>query len=366
MYNGMPSLVDGPAVTGGQPDLHGAFPGYQGGYRPQQQPAPNWFQTAAAQGTPWQNAGAGAGWRSTPAGPSWANTPTQGASGWPTANQFQQQAPGWAPQMPRQGWGPATPGPWGGGHSGPSTPWDWPEAPPQSAPASLSHGFSATAAPPPEVMQQSSSGQPITSNSWFAQAARGGGGGGGHGVHAGMHGGMAMHSGKQPRYNEDGEELDSAYDEEEEEDAWPGLRAGWGQQDPRPRWPQTPAQDPRTGWPPTPGHDPWAQTRDPLAGQWPRDEVALARTRTISGGHPKSPGKTKKRSNSFGGGMPAWGARAMYDETHLAKRPEDWREGYSPRGAMGADLSFSSLFRVGKKSDSGGASFLLSAPSDLI
>ncbi|KAJ7285233.1 hypothetical protein C8J57DRAFT_1671591, partial [Mycena rebaudengoi] len=32
--------------------------------------------------------------------------------------------------------------------------------------------------------------------------------------------------------------------------------------------------------------------------------------------------------------------------------PDDWRDGYSPRGGIGADLSFSSFFRVGKKSDS--------------
>jgi hypothetical protein len=42
-----------------------------------------------------------------------------------------------------------------------------------------------------------------------------------------------------------------------------------------------------------------------------------------------------------------------FDEKNLSPRPDDWRDGYSPRGGIGADLSFSSFFRVGKKSDSG-------------
>ncbi|KAJ7505915.1 hypothetical protein B0H11DRAFT_361621 [Mycena galericulata] len=253
--------------------------------------------------------------------------------------------------MPQQGWGAApqqgTPTHWGAG----PTPWDdWNEPPPLSAPASLSHGFSATAAPP---IESSSSGQPITSSSWFAQGARG--------PTHGMPGGMGMYNGGMM-------DDDSDDDEWEKEEGWAEARAqrhaqqhrdpraGWGQgHTPPAGWPQAPSpghgHDPRSGWPGT-----------PVAGWPPQDPTPawaaheLTRTHSQGGyGYPKSP-KKKKRSNSFGGGqLPGWGAAPhTFDEQHLSRRPDDWREGYSPRGASGADLSFSSLFRVGRRSSESG------------
>ncbi|KAJ7258804.1 hypothetical protein B0H12DRAFT_1109620, partial [Mycena haematopus] len=80
---------------------------------------------------------------------------------------------------------------------------------------------------------------------------------------------------------------------------------------------------------------------------------------THSQGQPRSPGMKKKRSRrratSFSGG--GWGIPATFDENNLSRRPEDWRYGYSPRGISGADIAFSSLFRVGKKVDLNGTPF---------
>ncbi|KAJ7119720.1 hypothetical protein C8R44DRAFT_179376 [Mycena epipterygia] len=316
------------AVQGGQP-VHGAFPGY---HPQQQQPAHNWWEEAAAQATPWAGGG---GWGNTP-GSSWANTPGPSPHGAPPWGQQQHQQPPWAPQMPRQGWGPATtPGmqsPWGGGH----TPWDGP--PPQSAPATMSHGFNALAAPPPEV----SSAQPIMNTNWFAGGASGGGRM--HGMPGGARGGGMLD-------DDDEWEPEDREDWHDPRDAWardPSFAQAQGQQDPRPMWPQM-QQDPQAAW----------LQQD----AWRRHEHELALTRTHSLGAP-SPKRKKKRANSFGEGqLQGWGAPVTFDEHHLARRPHDWREGYSPRGSAGPDISsFSSFFRVGKKSDSGTSSFSLVRP----
>ncbi|KAJ7752576.1 hypothetical protein B0H16DRAFT_787227 [Mycena metata] len=341
MWNGgMPDAI--PPPPGAQPEFHGAFPGYQQqphAQHPQQQP-PWWL---AGQATPWAHGGGGAG-------PSWANTPIQPS---PWQQQFQQPTPAWAqPQMPRQGWGPAPQGgasPWGG-HSGPSTPWDhWNEPPPQSAPASL--GFSALAAPP---LHESSSGQPVTGTGWF-----------GPGMGSGMPG---MHG--QSRTDESWEGAD---DEE-----WADVRAAWAHADPQhgrpPAWAQ--GQDPRAAWEEEQAWAARAQGGDPRAA-WEEEQAWAARAQgqggdpraawahdpraawAYEGGAPlerthswgaqgfRSPGKKKKkRSNSLGGGLQrgAWGTPATFDENHLSRRPEDWRDDYSPRGSS-TDIPFSSLFR---------------------
>ncbi|KAJ7046377.1 hypothetical protein C8F04DRAFT_344271 [Mycena alexandri] len=339
MWNGgMPDAIPPPAgaVYSGQPEFHNAFPGYQQqqqqphAQHPQQQQPPWW--PATGQGTPWAHGGTP--WPNTPAaGLSWANTPWQQQQ-----HQFQQQTPAWAqPQMPRPGWGPAAQGgasPWGG-HSGPSTPWDhWGEPPPQSAPASL--GFSATAAPP---LHESSSGQPVMGTSWF-----------GPGMGSGMPG---THG--QPRTDERWEGVDNP-EWGEVREAWAhaqgqgGQPPAWAQgQDPRAAWEaeqawaqeqawaaQAQGPDPRTAW----AHDPRAA--------WAHEGAPLERTHSWGAQGYKSPGKKKKkRSNSLGGGLQrgAWGTPAAFDENHLSRRPEDWRDDYSPRGSSGADIPFSSLFR---------------------
>lgn len=223
--------------------------------------------------------------------------------------------------MPRPGWGPAPQGaqPWAG-HAGPSMPpeqW-FRQAPPHPAPGGHADGFSAMAAP-----LESASGQPI-GPSFFN------GGGGGMPMH-GMHGGGME---QQWERDEEGEERREAWadfaerQEAEGHNQWAhwGPEQGHGQ---RPAW----AQDPNAGW----GHE------------------GAALMRTHSHGQHKSPGKKKKkRTTSFSGGQGGWGTPAAFDEHHLSQRPEDWRDGYSPRGISGADISFSSLFRVGKKSDSKG------------
>ncbi|KAJ7480655.1 hypothetical protein FB451DRAFT_152172 [Mycena latifolia] len=372
MWNDMPQLMDSTgmippppgAVMGGQPDIHGAFPGHQ---QRQQAPA-NWFGGAAAgQGTPWAHVGGGASWANTPAsgwantpGASWANTP--GQSPWPQQQQQQQQQqqPSWLPQMPRQGWGPAPQGmasasPWGGER----TPWDRFEPPPQSAPASLSHGFNATAAPP-----ESASAQPIMSTSWFGPGAAAGGMQRMH--QGGMHRGMPEEELEEGEefFDYDAEEALVAREEEEAVERW--TRQQWARQaqaqghDPRAGWPQDPraqGHDPRAGWPQDPRAG-WPQ--DPRAGwpqeqrpSWAQDDLALARVHSFGEASPK---KKKKRANSLGRGqLQGWGGTGhAFDENHLSQRPDDWRDGYSPRTGLGADLSFSSFFRVGKKADTGG------------
>ncbi|KAJ7085217.1 hypothetical protein B0H15DRAFT_379950 [Mycena belliarum] len=417
MWNDIPPLVDarGPmnipppagAVMGGQPDFHGAYPGFQ--QQQQRQQPPNWLQP---QGTPWPQATAPSwanipaqGWGNTAGGSGWANTPAP--SPWPQQQaQQQQQQPGWMPQMPRQGWGPApqgTPAPAGWGTE--RTPWDLP--PPHSAPAgSHAHGFSATAAPP-----ESASGQPVMGTSWFGAAAGGAHWPGMAGMTPGMMPGQpgmtpGTMPGMRPMLPDDddstlaGEEF---YDYEAEEErarqddvvarwqrqqqsagqgqgqgdpraGWPqppDPRAGWPQtpdpratwpqtSDPRATWPQTP--DPRAAWPQAP--DPraaWPQTPDPRAawaqdprGAWPtQDDLMLARAH--SQGQPSPGGKKKKRANSLGRGqLASWGAPGTldFDERHLSPRPDDWRPDYSPRSGVGGDLTLASLFRA-KRSDSG-------------
>ncbi|KAJ6624411.1 hypothetical protein B0H10DRAFT_738735 [Mycena sp. CBHHK59/15] len=319
MWSDMPHLMDGPpggfipppnAVTGGHPEIHSTFPGHQ---QPQQQH--NWFH-GSGQSTPWStptapswaNSTPGPSWANSGPSPSWANTPgpsPHGASPW-QQNQFQ-TPPGWTlPPPPRQGWGPAAQPGFGGGHSGMGgpqmggSPWGegWGQhPPPQSAPAGLS-GFSATAAPPP---MESSSGQPITGTSWFNGGASGGFQG--HRTQGEMQGGMpaGMPGGMMPG-------------------------GQWGEPEPEHEWDMM--------------RSPWAQL----------DGLDLHRTNSL--GQPKSRPKNKKRSNSFGGGqLQGFGNAVVFDEHHLSPRPEDWRDGYSPRTGMSADLSFSSFFRVGKKSD---------------
>ncbi|KAJ7914324.1 hypothetical protein B0H13DRAFT_2003226 [Mycena leptocephala] len=340
MWHGMPPLMDRPegvpgmippppgAVMGGQPEIHSAFPGYQ---QQQQHQPPNWLQGAGGPGTPWPNAGAGPSWHNGTPAPSWANTPMQ-PSPWQQQHQFQQQqTPSWVqPQMPRPGWGPA----------------------PQGMGPHAAHGFSAMAAPPLE----SASGQPVTT-SWFNTGA---GGGGMPGRGGQMQGRGGMHVGAML---EEEDEPAGLGDEE-----WDDVRTAWARaghdprafghgQDPRAAFAQ--GQDPRAAfaqddwgaWGQGHDQDPrptWAQ--DPRAG-WGHEGAAL--TRSHSQGQLRSPGKRRKRSNSFGGGQlqGGWGAPATFDENHLSRRPEDWRDGYSPRGISGADISFSSLFRVGKKSE---------------
>ncbi|KAJ7615029.1 hypothetical protein DFH06DRAFT_1240393 [Mycena polygramma] len=140
------------------------------------------------------------------------------------------------------------------------------------------------------------------------------------------------------------------YDDEELDqvrNAWaraghtPHAAAGWGlERDPRDVWGYE--DDPRIGW--------GEGAQDPRAA-W----GGATLMRTHSQGQPKSPGKKKqkKRANSFSGGQlqGAWGMATTFSEHNLSRRPEDWREGYSPRGISGADLSFSSFFRVSKKPD---------------
>ncbi|KAJ7108633.1 hypothetical protein C8R44DRAFT_294403 [Mycena epipterygia] len=95
--------------------------------------------------------------------------------------------------------------------------------------------------------------------------------------------------------------------------------------------------------------------RASAAGARHVDELALTRTHSL--GQAQSP--KKKRSNSFGEGeLQGWALPMTFDQDHLSRRPHDWREGYSPRGSTGPDISsFSSFFRVGKKSNSGTSSF---------
>ncbi|KAF8190717.1 hypothetical protein K438DRAFT_1763161 [Mycena galopus ATCC 62051] len=70
--------------------------------------------------------------------------------------------------------------------------------------------------------------------------------------------------------------------------------------------------------------------------------------RTHSQGRPATPGmmkkRQKKRANSFSGGQLAggWVIPAKFDENHLSQRHEDWRDGDSPRGVSGTDISFCS------------------------
>ncbi|KAJ7258809.1 hypothetical protein B0H12DRAFT_436930 [Mycena haematopus] len=269
--------------------------------------------------------------------------------------------------MPRQGWGPApqgTPAPWGG-NSGPPTPWDtWG----QHAPPQHPDGFSAMAAPP----QESSSGQPIGA-SFF----NGGGGGGGGGRR-----GMSREALEELGWD-DGDDDPWGDPRERERETWGQAPEAWGRgQDPRmaerpPQWanwgpqghdPRALGHDPRDPRP-TWDHDPRTATaweHDPRAAAAWHDGGGAELMRTHSQGQPRSPGMKKKRSSSskrrraasFSGGQPqpqgGWGIPATFDENNLSRRPEDWRDGYSPRGISGADISFSSLFRVGKKADLNG------------
>ncbi|KAF7365706.1 hypothetical protein MVEN_00444300 [Mycena venus] len=307
MWGGMPPpLVDSRyegqmippppgAVMGGQPELHSAFPGFPQSQQHQQ--PPNW-----GQGTPWANAGPswptpGASWANNTPAPSWANTPGQ-----PSPWHQQQQMPPWAqpgPVMPRQGWGPAPQGaggasPWGE-LSGPSTPWGgaWGQPPPQGH----ADGFSAMAAPPP---LESTSGQPSNGMTTTKSGTTYG----------------KLGRANTRRKPEGGRDPRAAMD------------PAWG------AWGEAQGQDPRLAW-----------AQDPHAA-WEHHEL----TRTHSHGQAKSKKKKKRereRANSFSGG---WGTPATFDENHLSRRPEDWREGYSPRGISGADISFSSLFRVSRRS----------------
>ncbi|KAK6992567.1 hypothetical protein R3P38DRAFT_2569505 [Favolaschia claudopus] len=353
MWHGMPPLVDSRhagqmngipppagAVMGGQPAIHSAFPGFNPQAQQQQQGPPPWAaqQMMAGQGmggqaTPWAGAGRGGPppWAQPGPipGPSWANTPVQ-PSPWP-----QQTPPAWAQNMmqsqpmPRQGWGPAPQGGGGGGGGGGGwadniqTPWgeEDPWDQPQRTPGMGGHGegFSALAAPP----QDSTSGQPI-GRSFFNQGGMPQGGMGQGGMHGGMQGGMG------PRF--------AAADAAQQQ--W----ANWGQ----PQEQGTPGMDPRI---------PWGQSPQ---GGWDLSAQGAELVRTFSQGHIQSPKKKKKkkvervRANSFSGGMlpqAGWATAAAFafDANNLSRRPDDWRDGYSPRGIAGADLSLSSFFRVGRK-----------------
>ncbi|KAJ7662276.1 hypothetical protein B0H17DRAFT_1212059 [Mycena rosella] len=308
------------AVMGGNP-IHGAFPGYNPHQQRQQAPPPNWWQGAAAQ-TPW--ATGGGGWTNTPAsgsgwGSGWANTPAPMQAGWAQ----QQQAP-WAPPV-RQGWGPAAQGGMTPAASWPGTPWDrWGEPPPQSAPASL-HGFGALAAPPERE-------QPVTQTSWFGPAAA---------AEARYRGGTPAPAGYELEEGEEYCDYDALDAAEAAEAAGRGGHAHAHAQewdDPRDPWmrqqremaawaAQGQQHDPRAAWP----------------RGWSQEELALTRAHSLGGTSLKK--KKNKRSHSVGLG--GWGAQGhtAFDEHHLSHRPDDWRDGYSPRTGIGADLSFSSFFR---------------------
>ncbi|KAJ6527086.1 hypothetical protein B0H19DRAFT_1196427 [Mycena capillaripes] len=161
--------------------------------------------------------------------------------------------------------------------------------------------------------------------------------------------GMSMHGQGMGHYElEEGEEYCDydALDAEEEREMQAHARQLAQGRDPRQ------GHDPWTSWrPPQPERPAWAQ--DSPTPAWAHEGAGAALMRTNSQGYPKSPGKkSKKRSNSFGGGQlqGGWGTPIVFDEHHLSRRPEDWREGYSSRGISGADISFSSLFRVGRRS----------------
>ncbi|KAJ7865767.1 hypothetical protein B0H14DRAFT_3133326 [Mycena olivaceomarginata] len=303
------------AVIGGQPEFHAAFSGSQ-----QQQSPPGWPR---GQPPRWPNA---------TSGPSCASTPMHQPSPWQQQHQQhpQQTPPSWAHLvMPRQSWGPAPqgmPSPWGE-NSGSPTPWPeqhWTQQPPpQSTPVGHPDGSTAGAAPP----LQSSSGQPIGPS-----FVNGGGVGGGM---PGMFGGPLT--------------------EPWEEDVG---RAAWRAHG---RDPRMEGSDPRmegqqwANWGSSQGPNPQTVlTQESMAAYHEGAELM----RTHSQGRLVTPGMTKKkekkRANSFSGGqLPGgWGIPAKFDENHLSPRPEDWRDGYSPRGISGADISFSSLFRLGRRSGS--------------
>lgn len=225
--------------------------------------------------------------------------------------------------MPRQSSGPAPqgiPSPWG--ENWPEQHWNQ-RPPPHSVPVGHPDGSSAMAAPPLE----SSSGQPI-GPSFF----NGGGVGGGM---PGMFGGPLT----EPWEEDDGRAAWRAHgrDPRMEGQQW----ANWG---------SSQGPDPQT-----------ALTQESMAAYHEGAELM----RTHSQERPATLGmmkkKRKKRANSFSGGQLAggWGIPAKFDENHLSPRPEDWRDGYSPRGISGADILFSSLFRVGRRSDSGERSLFI-------